>query len=368
MAKKRGGRAYSKAHVEKQRRNRGSAIRRALFAVAVLAIVAAAVFFLVLRNSSEISVGENAIGSVFSPVQNAFSSATKWVRDFFTNWREYDQLKDSYDDLYLENQQLSLQLQSAEEASRENERLKTLLDAKDRYEALDPLYAKVIAFDPGAWFDTFSINRGTSEGVTEGMAVVNGAGLIGRVYEVGLNYAKVLCIIDSRSAVASLIERTRDNGVMRGQITASSATPECYVFYLPNISNIVPGDNLITSGTDSLYPKGLLVGTVTAVSRNAGPDGNYVLVRPAVDFQHIEEVLILRTVIETDQELRPVPTPTPKSVIKSTPDPAALVDDAGSAGEQDDGIFRRPTPRIDGAQTSAAPLIEELPEDNWVNG
>jgi rod shape-determining protein MreC len=88
----------------------------------------------------------------------------------------------------------------------------------------------------------------------------------------------------------------------------------------------VPGDNLITSGTDSLYPKGLLVGTVTAVSRNAGPDGNYVLVRPAVDFQHIEEVLVLRTVIETDEELKSVPSPTPKPVITPTPDPAAQLD------------------------------------------
>ncbi|NLD60192.1 MAG: rod shape-determining protein MreC [Clostridiales bacterium] len=367
MAKKRGGRAYSKAHVEKQRRNRGSAIRRALFVVAVLAIVAAAVFFLVLRTGSKISVGENAIGSVLSPVQNAFSSATKWVRDFFTNWREYDVLKESYDDLYLENQQLSLQLQSAEEASRENERLKALLDAKDRYEALDPLYAKVIACDPGQWFDTFSINRGESEGVKVGMAVVTGDGLIGRVYEAGLNYAKVLCIIDSRSAVATLIERTRDNGVMRGQITASSSTPECYVYYLPNISNIVPGDNLITSGTDSLYPKGLLVGTVTAVSRNAGPEGNYVLVRPAADFQHIEEVLILRTVIETDEELNPVPSPPAKPVITATPDPAALLDEAADVGDEDDDIFHYPS-AMPGTQASTAPLVEELPEDSWVNG
>ena len=83
---------------------------------------------------------------------------------------------------------------------------------------------------------------------------------MGRVYEAGLNYAKVLTIIDSRSAVSCLIERTRDNGVMRGQITEDSQSAECYVYYVQNIANVVPGDVLITSGTDSLYPKGLTVG------------------------------------------------------------------------------------------------------------
>ena len=83
--------------------------------------------------------------------------------------------------------------------------------------------AKVIAKDSGRWFDVFSINRGTLSGVEVGMAVINEDGLIGRVYEAGLNYAKVMTIIDSRSAVACLIQRTRDNGVMKGQISAAAS-------------------------------------------------------------------------------------------------------------------------------------------------
>ena len=110
MAKKSTGRAYSKAQVEKQRRARGSAIRRAIFVVAVLAVVVLAVVFLVLRGGQGTSVGENAIGSALSPLQNAFSSATKWVRDLVQGWRNYDELEANYQDLFLENQQLSLEL------------------------------------------------------------------------------------------------------------------------------------------------------------------------------------------------------------------------------------------------------------------
>ena len=233
---------------------------------------------------------------------------------------------------------------------------------RSRYEELDPLYARVIARDPGQWFDTFSVNRGTNDGVSVGMAVVTGDGLVGRIYEVGLNYAKVLTIIDSRSAVSCLIERTRDNGVMRGQITATSDSPECYVNYVQNIANIVPGDTLITSGTDSLYPKGLVVGTVTAVSRATDTAGSYVIAMPSVDFQHIEEVLILRTVVETDEEegLPVVATPTPVPRPTSTPAPSMAADEP----ETDENIFVFPTAMPESGAT-IGPVYEELPEDTW---
>lgn len=364
MAKRSTQRRYSQAHVEKTKRQRGNAIRRFAFIGLVVVAVGAAVLFLVSRSGTGISVGENAVGSIFSPVQSAATSVAQFFKDFFTNWRDYDQLKDDYEALYQENQRLNVRLSATEEETLENERLKTLLDAQDRYESLDPIYAKVIARDPGQWFDTFSINRGTSDGVSMGMAVVTGDGLVGRVYEAGLNYAKVLSIIDSRSAVACLVSRTRDNGVMRGQVTSSSQTSECYVYYLPNINNIVPGDVLVTSGTDSLYPKGLTIGTVTTVSREAGSEGNYVIAMPSVDFQHIEEVLVLRTVIETDEEALPVvPTATPKPTPTATVAPYDVAANA-SAPPEDENVFTYPTSSAD---ATVAPVYEPLPEDNWVS-
>ena len=97
-------------------------------------------------------------------------------------------------------------------------------------------------------------------------AVITADGLAGRVYEVGLNYAKVRSIIHSTSSVACLIQRTRDNGVLTGQVDVTE-TDECQMNYLPNGSSVVPGDTVVTSGVDMLFPKGLMVGTVTAVSR-----------------------------------------------------------------------------------------------------
>ena len=374
MAKKTTGRRVSSPHAKQRKERRNKMLRRVAFTVLVIGVVGATVFFLVLRRGSQVSIAENAIGSLFSPVQSAFTEATRGIRDFFTGWRDYDKLQEAYDDLYYEKQQVDLQLASMEESAAENERLKVLLEAQDRYEALDPVYAKVIARDPGRWFDTFSINRCSSNGISVGMAVCTGDGLVGRVYEVGLNYSKVITIVDPRSAVACLVSRTRHNGVMRGQISESSDSPDCYVYYLPNVSNIVPGDEVITSGTDSLYPKGLSVGEVTAVSLDSGSEGNYVVVRPYADFQHIEEVLVLREIIETDDStLAAVPTPTPKPIVTPTP----TVAPSGSVAETpaptvESGSFQMPTPTpIPDPNASATPAVgtviryESLPEDSW---
>lgn len=336
MAKKQtGSKRYSAKKNAGASKPRSGRLRRILFAVLVVAIVAATLFFLMMRSGGQISIFENALGSLITPVQNAFHTVSDKARNLVSNFRSYGALQDEYEAIAFENEQLRMELVSAEEASQENERLKNLLEAKDTYESLDPIYAKVIARDAGPWFETFSVNRGSNAGVSAGMAVVNGDGLIGRVYEVGLNYAKVITIIDTRSAVACLMQRTRDNGVMRGQISDSSSSAECFVYYLPNVNSITPGDVVVTSGTDSLYPKGLKIGSVSALSLDAGSEGTYAVVSPSVDFQRIEEVFILRTVIETDNDVLPSvvtatvgyqQAATPKPGTTPTPEPTSALE------------------------------------------
>ena len=344
---------------QEQRRAR-LARRRVLFSILVLLAVAAIVFFLILRNSSEISIAENGIGSLFSRIQIVFTDAANGVRQFTQRWRDYDRLEAEYEALSLENQQLSLQLSSAEETVLENERLKDELDARSRYEALDPIFARVIAREPGQWFETFSINRGKSDGVGVGMSVVNGDGLIGRVYEAGMNYAKVICVIDSRSAVACMVQSTRDNGIMRGHVAANSSDAECYVYYLPSLNSVMPGDAVITSGTDSLFPKGLHIGTITAVSMNAGSEGSYAVVTPSVDFRHIEEVFVLREVIESDSdEVLPAVNTGARNGATATPGPNATPTPSPTPAEE--------TWSYPSAGATPAPL-EIVPEDDWARG
>lgn len=360
-----------------QKKKKSGRWGRIAFGALVLMAVLALLFFLVMREPGRMSIAENAAGSMFSPVVGAVNSAATYLRDVALGVRDYFRMGQELEDARREIADLKLQLAALEEEAIENDRLKSLLGAKDSAAGQDPVHARVIARNPGVWFDTFSINAGTASGVQVNMAVVTGDGLVGRVFEAGLYYSKVMSVIDSRSAVACLIERTRDEGVMRGKIETWSDAPECNMYYLPRVSDVAPGDVVLTSGSDTLFPKGIRVGAVTAVSREQESSERYIVVMPSVDFQHIEDVLVLRKVVESDVEKLPeLPTPTPRPTPVPTPSASPTVNpNASPTPQPDDALWTWPTSMPDaspaaagtaapGATPTGAP-VEALPEDAW---
>ena len=355
--------AQKKRVIKQQKQSR---VGQIIFGVLVALAAAALGFFIWARAQNELSVTENAVGSLVSPVQNAVNSATIWVRDRIQEIRDRSQLRTDYEEAQLEIMSLQYRVSQLEEQEQENIRLRALVEAKERYSEMKPIHAKVIAKESGRWFDTFSINRGTLGGVETGMAVINEDGLIGRVYEAGLNYAKVMTIIDARSATACLIQRTRDNGVMKGQINSASQDTSCNMYYVPSVNDIVPGDEVITSGLDELYPKGLVVGVVREVSRQTDKSDQYVVVNPVVDFARIEDVLVLQTVIETDNEaLSPLPSPTTRAkpteaAATPTPNPNGTEVPTNAPNN-----WAYPTTTPDPNATSAPIVGVDRPEEMW---
>jgi len=308
----------AKTHQSQKNKKRSIRIRRALYSLLVTLAVVVVLYYLVIRPQGSTSIVENGIGTVFTPLQRAAKSVTGFVKSWFGVSTTNEDLRETIEELQLEVERLNIQLDSYAEVESENERLQVLLKAQETYESLSPLYAKVIAKDTGVWFDSFTINRGQADGLTTNMAVVNADGLIGRIYEIGYNYAKVISIIDPRSYVATLIGRTRDNGMMQGETTSASGESECYMYYLPNIGNVKVGDTVYTSGLDSLFPKGLLVGTISAISRETDSADKYAVVNPSVNFASIEEVFVLREVASYDY-LPAVPTATPHPIVTMKP-------------------------------------------------
>ena len=189
-------------------------------------------------------------------------------------------------DLDAENRRLRAELAATEELRQENERLRRLFgfveEAPQR-----TLAARVIAEDASSWFRTIEIDRGSEEGVVEGLPVVNAAGLIGRVVRSTAHSARVLLITDASSAVAVLVQDQRIRGVCRGLGGALALD-----FALVQ-DEIQVGDGVVTSGLGGVFPKGLVVGYVRSVQREQFGLFQTVEVEPAVDFAHLEEVLVL---------------------------------------------------------------------------
>ena len=179
------------------------------------------------------------------------------------------------------------------ELQKENDRLRGLLGVTTTSPEQKYIAAKVIAKESGGWFVTFTVDKGENDGVKKDDPVLNDAGLIGRVMDVETGSCTVISIIDSRSAVAGMVERTRDNGICHGSLFVNDNDEMLRMNYLPTGSELNTGDRVITSGLDGIYPKGLLIGTVRSISRDSGEDDRYVVLNTAADFAHIEDVLIL---------------------------------------------------------------------------
>lgn len=193
---------------------------------------------------------------------------------------------DSRRDLDAENRRLRAELTTSEEMRRENARLRRLLGFSEESSSRT-VAARVIAVDATSWFRTIEIDRGYEDGVTEGLPIVDAAGVVGRVVRSTPHSARVLLITDASSAVAVLVQDQRIRGVCRGQGGALALD-----FALVQ-DEIQVGDGVVTSGLGGIFPKGLVIGYVKSVRREQFGLFQTVEVEPAVDFEHLEEVLVL---------------------------------------------------------------------------
>jgi rod shape-determining protein MreC len=181
----------------------------------------------------------------------------------------------------------------------ENSRLRSLLGFKRNFQK--PLLpAQVIGKDLSGWFQSVVIDRGTRDGIEEGMAVVAVQGIVGQIMESSKSFARVLLITDPNSAVAALIQRTRARGMVEGK-----GRQLCRLSYLHRSEEIEPGDLVLASGLDGVYPKGVLVGTVLKVETKDPELFQRVEIKPSVDFRRLEDVMVLCEKRNLEEESQP---------------------------------------------------------------
>ena len=225
---------------------------------------------------------------LFAEVQRVSSAMVSTVRG---GWTNYVSLRD----VHAENEALKARLAEAEVQLQEQralaERSRGLiatLGLRDRSN-LKTLTAEVIGAGATTDFKTVTIDRGTADGVRPDMAVMAPAGVVGRIVVPSARAAKVQLLVDRNAAAGVLIERSRSQGVAVG-----AGDELLRMDYVSEVADVVVGDTVVTSGIDGIYPKGYVVGKVEAVEKS-GNSYKQILVRPAVDFSSIEEVLVVLT-------------------------------------------------------------------------
>ncbi len=234
------------------------------------------------------SVLETTIFGALSRVQ-AF---TGWVTHGVTGaWGNYVALRRHgarADALQLQVDRLGVELQHANAQARRTEQLEQLLQLQ-RTELPATMAARVIAADPAAAFRTVTIDKGSSDGVRRDMAVLSPLGVVGRVIdEPAAHAAKVQLIIDRNAGAGAVIERANAGGVVVGGEDEAPLRME----YVSNLADVAPGDLVMTSGLDGIYPRGFVIGRIEKVERGSGLY-RLIAIRPRVDFSSLDTVLLV---------------------------------------------------------------------------
>ncbi len=237
----------------------------------------------------DLSSPEKVALEILAPVQKVVMGAVDAVADIGRRYLFLIETAEENARLRSDLSKLRQEMVLYQEAHLANQRLRKLLGFKERTD-LPLAAAEVVGLDPSGWFNTVILDKGESDGVLRGMAVVNADGVVGRIVEVGYHYSKVLLIIDRNSAVDALIQRSRARGILSG-----GPDGRCRLEFVLRNADVKEGDLVITSGLTGAFPKGMILGRVASLERDDDGQGMFqrVNVQPAVDFDRLEEVLVV---------------------------------------------------------------------------
>lgn len=241
-----------------------------------------------------------------SPLQSTSSKVSGATSGFFQQiW--------NFRGTAAENEQLKERLAKAEselhvarQAEAENERLKSLLELREKSD-IQSIPARVIARDPSIWFNTITINRGSSSGVAVNMPVVTGGGIVGRVITVSPWASQVMLLTDEKAGAGAVVGQLGQSGALgsvRGRADLGVSVIE--MRYVSGLEQVEVGDYVMTTGQDGIYPPGLNIGKVVDVKKGTATQAHQILIQPGAQLDHLEDVAVL--LYHPPQ--RPTPQPT----------------------------------------------------------
>lgn len=259
-------------------------------------VIVLSVTFLVLigYSASKNAKGlEGSAGSALSPIQKITYSLNRELKDFVDFFLNFSQVREKNEELSKENEDLKDKLAEDSDLKQENERLKALLDFEEQRDEYNYVTTNIIG-KPGSVTEGFIIDKGSNDGIKKGMVAIASKGLVGKITSVAKNWAIVECITNENIAVSVMPEATRENtGILKGYVDSSNNEKLTKISYLSMDSNIKKGDTILTSGLGAVYPKEIRVGKVVSVEEDKVSFMKSAVVKPYVDFDSLEELVIV---------------------------------------------------------------------------
>ena len=242
-------------------------------------------------------------GYVFVPMQKGINTVGSWITDKSDHLKKLSDVMKENEELKQQVDSLNTELNTIKLEQYELENLRELLNLDQKYPSYDKVAANVIGKDGGNWFTNFTIDKGTDDGIEEDMNVIAGSGLVGIVTDVGPNYAKVSTIINDTMKVSGMVTSTSDNLIVNGSLQNMN---ENMVIEFSNLNDkdnkVTIGDPVVTSYVSDQYQQGILIGYISTLEMDANNLTKSGTITPAVDFEHIEEVLVILNKKQTAED------------------------------------------------------------------
>lgn len=239
------------------------------------------------------------VGYVVVPFQNGVSRIGTWISvrvdelgELRVVLQENQELKNRIDELTAQNTQL-------QQDKYELNNLRELYKLDEQYSGYEKVGARIIARDSGNWFHSFTINKGSDDGLAIDMNVIAGGGLVGRIIDIGTNWAKVNAVINDNSNVSGMVLASSDILMVTGSLELMEDGVIGFEQLIDSAGKVKVGDKVVTSSISDKYLPSILIGYITEINQDSNNITKSGKITPAVDFEHLEEVLVI---METKQQ------------------------------------------------------------------
>lgn len=265
----------------------------------ILTVVCVLLMCLTFMTDFKFNTANYVVGYTLVPFQNGLSKIGGFLTDkaelvaqINDLIQENERLQQQVDELTIEN---TLLMQEKYELNT----LRELYALDQKYSEYDKIGARIIMGGSSNWFNTFVINKGSNDGIQPNMNVMAGSGLVGRVVEVGPNWAQVVSVIDDTTNVSATVLSTSDNLIVSGDLKAMGNGYICFSQLVDSDNKVVVGDKVVTSNISDRYQPGILIGHISYIEVDPNNLTKSGYITPVVDFEHLNEVLVITELKQT---------------------------------------------------------------------
>jgi len=235
----------------------------------------------------------SAVGYVIVPFQQGIGKMGGWLSNRSEELVQIRTLLDENARLKEEIALLTEENTLLQQDKYELNKLRELFELDEQYAEYNKVGARIIARDTGNWYSSFVVDKGKEDGLAVDMNVIAGGGLVGRVTEVGPNWARITSIISDNSNVSGMTLSTEDNLIVSGDLKMMAEGCISFSQLMDSQNKVVEGDKVVTSNISDKYLPNILIGYISTIDRDSNNLTKSGRVVPAVDFEHLSEVLII---------------------------------------------------------------------------